>query len=70
MLGPLVRRDAESAAPLNHYSLLRAIEDNLNLPYLGQSASAIPITGIWAGFGSAAGIAAGRQDAGMALRLR
>ena len=52
VLGPLVRRDAESAAPLNHYSLLRAIEDNLNLPYLGQSASAIPITGIWQNDGS------------------
>ncbi len=47
VLGPLVRPDAVSNARLNHYSLLRAIEDNLGLPYLGQSATATPITGIW-----------------------
>jgi len=49
ILGPLARRDAISAAHVNHYSLLRAIEDNLGLPYLGQSATATPITGVWAG---------------------
>jgi acid phosphatase len=47
VLGPLVRRGASSATPVNHYSLLRAIEDSLGLPYLGRSASATPITGIW-----------------------
>ena len=31
----------------NHYSLLRTIEDAWDLPRLGRSASAPPITGIW-----------------------
>ena len=45
--GPLVRRDSGSAIPLNHYSLLRTIEQAWRLPLLGRSASAQPITGIW-----------------------
>ncbi|GCF08730.1 alkaline phosphatase family protein [Dictyobacter arantiisoli] len=32
---------------LNHYSLLRTLEDMYGLPYLQQSASVTPITGIW-----------------------
>ncbi len=45
--GPLVRPHSVSVAPLDHYSLLRTIEDALGLPALGRSASARPITGIW-----------------------
>jgi phosphatidylinositol-3-phosphatase len=45
--GPIVRRGATSAAVLDHYSLLRTIEDGWGLPRLGQSARATPITGIW-----------------------
>ena len=45
--GPLVRPGARSAVVLDHYSLLRTIEDGWRLPYLGLSARARPITGIW-----------------------
>lgn len=47
VLGPLVRRHAQSAAPSNHYGLLRTIEAGLGLPLLGRSAGARPIVGIW-----------------------
>jgi hypothetical protein len=45
--GPLVRPHSVSKQPLDHYSLLRTIEDAWGLPALGRSASARPITGIW-----------------------
>lgn len=45
--GPLVRPHSVSYAPLDHYSLLRTIEDAWGLPALGRSGSARPITGIW-----------------------
>jgi phosphatidylinositol-3-phosphatase len=47
VVGPLVRPDSLSAEPLDHYSLLRTIEDAWGLPRLGRSATAQPITGIW-----------------------
>jgi len=47
VLGPLVRRGAVSSMPYSHYSLLRTIEQSWRLPYLGASATAAPITGIW-----------------------
>ena len=47
VVGPLVRAGARSAIALDHYSLLRTIEDGWGLPYLGASAAARPITGIW-----------------------
>jgi len=48
VVGPRVRPDSISTVPLNHYSLLRTIEDALKLrPPLGLSATAQPITGIW-----------------------
>ena len=46
-IGPLVRRHASTSAPIDHYGLLRTIEQGLRLPLLGQSASARPIRGIW-----------------------
>lgn len=46
-LGPAVRRGATYARVLNHYGLLRTIEDAWGLRRLGESASAKPITGIW-----------------------
>jgi phosphatidylinositol-3-phosphatase len=46
-IGPLVRRHASTNAPLNHYGLLRTIEQGLGLTLLGNSAGARPITGIW-----------------------
>ena len=45
--GPTVRPDSVSPAPLNHYSLLRTIENAWRLRLLGLSATAQPITGIW-----------------------
>jgi acid phosphatase len=47
VLGAPVRAAADSSKPLNHYSLLRTIEEAWNLPPLGESAEAPPITGIW-----------------------
>lgn len=46
-VGPTVRRGARFTATLDHYGLLRTIEDAWRLPRLGQSARATPITGIW-----------------------
>ena len=47
VLGPLVRPGSRSSTPLDHYGLLRTIEQAWRLPLLGKSASAHPITGIW-----------------------
>jgi hypothetical protein len=47
VVGPLVRRDSSSTQPLDHYDLLRTIEDAWKLPLLGHSATAEPMTGIW-----------------------
>lgn len=47
VVGPLVRPDSVSTERLDHYSLLRTIEDAWGLPRLGDSATADPITGIW-----------------------
>jgi acid phosphatase len=47
VIGPLVRRGSRANVSLDHYSLLRTIEDSWGLPRLGRSRTAIPITGIW-----------------------
>lgn len=47
VLGGLVRPGARASAPLDHYSVLRTIEQAWRLPYLGRSAAAAPIAGIW-----------------------
>ncbi len=47
VLGPLVRQGARARTPLDHYSLLRTIEDGWRLPRLARSAGAHPIIGIW-----------------------
>jgi phosphatidylinositol-3-phosphatase len=46
-LGPTVRRGSVFSEPTNHYGLLRTLEDAWGLPWLGRSATATPITGIW-----------------------
>ncbi len=46
-LGPTVRPGSKYAPVLNHYGLLRTIEDAWGLRRLGLSAHARPITGIW-----------------------
>ena len=45
--GPFVRPGSRTNVVLDHYSLLRTIEDGLGVPPLGRSASAPPIGGIW-----------------------
>ena len=47
VVGSAVRPGARVTARIDHYSLLRTIEDAWGLPLLGRSASARPITGIW-----------------------
>jgi hypothetical protein len=46
-LGPTVRRGSAFSEPTSHYGLLRTIEDAWELPRLGASRTATPITGIW-----------------------
>ncbi|HEU0304891.1 MAG TPA: alkaline phosphatase family protein [Gaiellaceae bacterium] len=46
-LGPTVRPAAASSRGMNHYGLLRTIEDGWGLPRLGRSATANAVTGIW-----------------------
>jgi hypothetical protein len=45
--GTAVRAHRLSAQPAGHYVLLRTIEEALRLPYLGASARAQPLAGIW-----------------------
>jgi phospholipase C len=47
LLGPLVRPGARNHTTLDHYSLLRTIEDAWKVPRLGKSATAVPVRGIW-----------------------
>ncbi|GAB3366622.1 MULTISPECIES: alkaline phosphatase family protein [Amycolatopsis] len=44
--GPMVRT-TRSAQPIDHYSVLRTVEDMYGLAPLGEAASARPITGVW-----------------------
>lgn len=46
-LGTTVRRGARFTGVTTHYGLLRTIEAAWGLPFLGLSARAKPITGIW-----------------------
>jgi acid phosphatase len=47
VLGPLVRSGARFSRRMTHYGLLRTIEDGWDLPRLGASRAAAPISGIW-----------------------
>lgn len=47
VVGSAVRRGARFAGVTGHYGALRTIELSWGLPFLGRSASARPITGIW-----------------------
>jgi len=46
-LGTLVRPHSRATGPLDHYGLLRTIEDGLGLRLLGRSARSTEVTGIW-----------------------
>ena len=45
--GAGIRRGASDQV-VNHYNLLRTIEDMYGLPHAGAAADAQPITGVWA----------------------
>ena len=45
-VGAMVKRGA-SAQRIDHYSILRTLEEMYGLPYLGESAQAHPISGVW-----------------------
>jgi len=45
-VGPMVK-PGESAQLINHYNVLRTIEEMLGLTYLGDSAKVESITGVW-----------------------
>ena len=46
--GPMVV-SGQYSENINHFNVLRTLEDMYNLPYAGQSASVAPITDIWTG---------------------
>jgi hypothetical protein len=46
MVGPMVKQ-GKSAQRINHYNLLRTLTDFYDLPPLGKSNFAKPITGVW-----------------------
>lgn len=45
--GTAVKRHVSVQQPVNHYTVLRTIEDLFRLPRLGASRTATPLTGIW-----------------------
>lgn len=45
--GTAVKRHVAFRQGVNHYTVLRTIEDLFRLPYLGASRTATPLTGIW-----------------------
>lgn len=45
-IGPMVK-PGSSTQRINHYNLLRTIEEMYGLPYMGESARAEPIRGVW-----------------------
>lgn len=45
--GTAVKQHVAFRPAVNHYSVLRTIEDLFRLPHLGASRTATPITGIW-----------------------
>lgn len=45
-VGPMVK-PGKYTQTINHYNVLRTIEQMYKLPYLGQAATATPITNIW-----------------------
>jgi hypothetical protein len=45
-VGPMVKA-GNYAETITHYNVLRTVEDMYGLPYLGQDATAAPITDVW-----------------------
>jgi acid phosphatase len=46
-VGPMVNPDSSSAQRINHYNILRTVEEMLGLAYQGESAQAKSVAGIW-----------------------
>jgi len=46
-VGPSVKPGVYPKGPLDHYGLLRTIEDGFGLSHLGAARQAKPISGIW-----------------------
>src|SRR5205085_624156 len=44
---PMVQPGIADGLPINHFNVLRTIEDMVGLPAAGASADAVPITSIW-----------------------
>jgi acid phosphatase len=47
LVGPMVRPGTTSAQRIDHYDVLRTLEDMYGLAPLGSAATAQPLTGIW-----------------------
>src|SRR4051794_19549525 len=60
VVGAGVRAGATSSQRIDHYSLLRTIEDMYGLPPLGSAAGASPLAGIWDGGASPSTATSGR----------
>jgi hypothetical protein len=60
MVGQMIRPGA-SAEWINHYSLLRTIEDMYDLPHAGEAALATPIESVWSPLPEVAAPPAGAQ---------
>ncbi len=45
-IGPMVK-PGSSAQRINHYNILRTLSEMYGLPYLGESAQAAPVGGVW-----------------------
>jgi len=48
LVGPMVAAGASNQR-IDHYNLLRTLEDMYGLPSLGEAADAEPVTGVWTG---------------------
>ena len=46
LAGPMIK-SISSAQPINHYNILRTIEEMMGLAYLGESAKAGPVAEVW-----------------------
>jgi acid phosphatase len=47
LVGPMVRAGATSDQYVDHFGMLRTLEDMFGLPALGKAAGEKPISGIW-----------------------
>ncbi len=65
-VGPMVKSGFTDAQPVNHFNVLRTLEDIYGLPTAGASAAAAPIAGVW---GVTAPTIAGSPQSGLLLSV-